>query len=147
VIGFASNNGGNDTVLSMVNSGIDVILGGLGLNPGDSVVGQWAVWAYNGVDSLKSTQTYNITFKRQAKGDVIVVYDSTVANSRISRDSVLAGLNSRNVTFDLFNRGSNTATLAITFRGYKKVILLGEGTSEFSWVKVLLLLQIELKIL
>ncbi|MBE2257180.1 MAG: S8 family serine peptidase [Ignavibacteria bacterium] len=132
VIGFQSNNGGNDTVLSMVNSSIDVILGGLGLNPGDSVVGQWAVWAYNGADSLKSTQTYNITFKRQAKGDVIVVYDSTVANCRISRDSILAGLNSRNVTFDLYNRAGNTGTNAITFRGYKKVILLGEGTSVAS---------------
>ncbi|HEX2786798.1 MAG TPA: S8 family serine peptidase [Ignavibacteria bacterium] len=132
IFGMASNNGGTDTTLTIQNSALDAILGSLGLNPGDSSVGQYAVWAYNGADSLKSTQTYNITFKRQAKGDVIVLYDSTVANCRISKDSIIAGLNSRGVTYDLFNRGGNTATTGISFRGYKKVILLGEGTSVAS---------------
>ncbi|HRE42091.1 MAG TPA: T9SS type A sorting domain-containing protein [Ignavibacteria bacterium] len=133
LLSYASNNNGFDTSLTIVNSTLDGILGGLGLNPGDSVVGQWRVYAFrNATDSAASNQTYNITFKRQAKGDVVVVYDSTVANCRISRDSIIAGLNGRSITYDLFNRGSNTATLGISFRGYKKVILLGEGTSVAS---------------
>ena len=53
--------------LNFINSGLDIILGGIGLAPGDSIVGQWAVWAYNGLDSLKSSETFGLTFKRQAK--------------------------------------------------------------------------------
>ncbi|HRE40974.1 MAG TPA: S8 family serine peptidase [Ignavibacteria bacterium] len=133
ILSVLSNNNGFDTSLSFINSNLDGILSSVGLNPGDSIVGQWRVYSFrNATDSASSNQTFNITFKRQAKGDVIVVYDSTVANCRISRDSVLAGLNSRNITFDLFNRGSNTSTNSISFRGYKKVILLGEGTSVAS---------------
>jgi len=126
-----SGNGGLDTSITLINSSIDAILAGLGLNPGDSVVGQWAVWAYSGSDSLKSTQTYAITFKRQAKGEYIVVYDSTLTNGRISKDSVTAALGTLGRTYDLFNKGSNTSTSVISFRGYK-VIWLGEGTSVMS---------------
>lgn len=132
VLGLASNNGGTDSVLTIQNSGLDLILGNLGLNPGDSSVGQYAVWAYNGADSLKSTQTFNITFKRQSKGDVIVLYDSASADCRASKDSVIAALNARSTTYDLFNRGTQDGTFGISFRGYKKVILLGEATSVAS---------------
>ena len=131
ILTVPSGNGGLDTSLTLINSSIDGILAGLGLNPGDSVVGQWAVWAYSGSDSLKSTQTYAITLKRQAKGEYLIAYDSTLTNGRISRDSVTAALGSLGYTFDLFNKGGNTSTNVMSFRGYK-VIWLGEGTSMMS---------------
>ncbi|HEX2787999.1 MAG TPA: S8 family serine peptidase [Ignavibacteria bacterium] len=131
-LSMTPGNNGFDTSVSVVNSSLDAILGGIGLNPGDSLVGQWRVYGYRPTDSAASNQTFNLTLKRQAKGDVIVLYDSTVANCRISKDSIIAGLNSRNVTYDLFNRAGNTSTNGISLRGYKKVILLGEGTSVAS---------------
>ncbi|HMR40108.1 MAG TPA: S8 family serine peptidase [Ignavibacteria bacterium] len=127
-----SNNSGVDSNLTVVNSALDGILQGLGLNAGDSLTGQWAVWAYNGSDSVKSSQTYALTLKRQSKGSVMVIYDSTSANGRISRDSVIANLNSMSVTFDLYNRKTNSGTESVSFLGYKNVILLGEGTSIMS---------------
>ncbi|MBL8008922.1 MAG: hypothetical protein JNJ56_15495, partial [Ignavibacteria bacterium] len=128
----ASNGGGYDSVLTVSNNVLDGMLGGLGLNPGDSLVGQWSVWAYNATDSVKASQNYALTLKRQAKGDVIVVYDSTLTACRTSRDSVTTNLGQLGVTFDLFNRLGNTGTAAISFIGYKKVIVLGEGTSVMS---------------
>ncbi len=130
-----SNNSGFDSVLTLINSGIDAILAGLGLNPGDSVIGQWAVWAYSANDSLKSTQTFTITLKRQARGEVLVAYDSTLTNGRISRDSILANLNFLGITYDLFNKGGQTSTNVISFRGYDRIIWLGEGTSVMSAVQ------------
>lgn len=135
ILTVPSGNGGLDSSITLINSAIDGILAGLGLNPGDSVVGQWAVWAYSGNDSLKSAQTFAITLKRQAKGDVLIAYDSTLTNGRISRDSVAAVLARNNITYDLFNKGGNTSTSAITLRGYKKVYWLGEGTSVMSNVQ------------
>ncbi|MCB0726048.1 MAG: T9SS type A sorting domain-containing protein [Ignavibacteria bacterium] len=64
ILSLASNNSGSDTMLTVTPAAVDGILAGLGLNPGDSVSGQWAVWAYNGSDSLKSAETFNITFRR-----------------------------------------------------------------------------------
>jgi len=64
ILSLSSNNGGTDSVLTVTPAAVDGILAGLGLNPGDSVAGQWAVWAYNGVDSLRSAQVFNITFRR-----------------------------------------------------------------------------------
>ncbi len=135
VLTFTSNNSGYDTTLNFINSGLDVILGGIGLAPGDSIAGQWAVWAYNGLDSLKSSQTYGLTVKRQAKGDILVAYDSTSANGRASRDSVINYLSNQNLTFDLFNKGGQSSTNVITFRGYNTVLWLGEGTSVMSVVQ------------
>ncbi len=133
ILAVPSNAGGYDTSLTVANFALDGILAGLGLNPGDSVVGQWAVWAYNATDSLRSSNAFNITFKRQSRGDVVVVFDSTVTGCRTSRDSVIANLNALGATYDLFNRkGNTTGTASISFRGYKKVILLGEGTSIMS---------------
>ena len=128
-----SNGGGYDTALTVANNALDGILAGLGLNPGDSVVGQWAVWAFNATDSVRSTNVHNITFKRQSRGDIVILYDSTVTGCRTSRDSVIANLNALGATYDLFNRKSNTTgTSSISLRGYKKVILLGEGTGVAS---------------
>jgi hypothetical protein len=55
-----------DTFLTYRTSQLDTILTGLGLAPGDSVSGQWRVYAYSGTDSLASTETFNIKFKRAA---------------------------------------------------------------------------------
>jgi len=65
ILNLPSNNSGMDNVLTVTPAAVDGILAGLGLTPGQSVAGQWAVWAYQNGDSLKSTQTFNITFKRR----------------------------------------------------------------------------------
>jgi hypothetical protein len=136
ILYIQSGNSGFDSSLTLVNNQLDAMLAGAGLNPGDSLVGQWRVYAYrSATDSLASTQTFALTLKRQAKGDVLVAYDSTVAGCRTSRDSITVNLQRLNVTFDLFNRGGNTSTNAISLRGYKKVIWLGEGTSTISPVQ------------
>ena len=135
VLIFNSSNSGYDTSLTFQNSGLDLTLGDLGLAPGDSIQGEWAVWAYNGIDSLKSNETFNLKLKRQAKGDVLVVYDSTSTNGRASRDSVVNYLSSQNITFDLFNKQGQTSTKVMTFRGYKTLIWLGQGTSVMSVVQ------------
>lgn len=121
-----------DSTISFLNSDFDAILSSLGLTPGDSIQGQWAVWAYNGNDSLKSTQTFNITFKRQDKGDFIIMYDSTSTNARVSKDSIAGALSQFGYTYDLFNRGGQTSQNTLSLRDYKCVILLGQGTSVMS---------------
>lgn len=77
ILDIPSNNSGNDTVLTVTPAAVDGILAGLGVLPGDSVVGQWAVWAFNGVDSLKSVQTFNITFKRSALSTFNLLFPPT----------------------------------------------------------------------
>lgn len=122
---------GGDSVFSIANSSLDALLAAVA--PGDSIVGQYRVYSFrNPGDSVASNQTYNLTLKRQAKGDVVILYDSSSADCRTSRDSVIAALNARTVTYDLFNRGNQDASMGISFRGYKKVILLGEATSVAS---------------
>jgi hypothetical protein len=59
-----SNNGGLDSLLTRTKGELDIILSSLGVAMGDSSVGQWRVYAYSGDDSLASTSTFNITFKR-----------------------------------------------------------------------------------
>ncbi len=132
LLSLPSNNSGTDSMLSVGNSSLDLTLQGLGLNPGDSVSGQWAVWAYNGTDSLRSAQAFNITLKRQARGDVLIIYDSTSAACRTSRDSIINNLSNMGESFEIYNRRGNTGTVSQSFRGFKKVILLGEGTSIMS---------------
>jgi len=62
---IASNNSGLDTVLTLRNSQVDSVLAGLGIAPGDSVVGVWRVRAYASTDSLNSTAPdRSITFRR-----------------------------------------------------------------------------------
>ena len=62
---FESNNWGYDSVFTISNSSLDSVLGSIGVLPGEMKVGEWAVWAYNGVDSLKSAQTWSMTLKRR----------------------------------------------------------------------------------
>jgi hypothetical protein len=125
-----SNNNGLDTTLTLVNSAIDGILAGLGIARGDSAVGEWRVFAYrSATDSLASTQTFNITLKRQGVGEVAIVLDTTVANMRISRDTLINYLSAQNRTFDVVHRGSQTGTVTVNVLGYNTVVLLGEGTN------------------
>lgn len=131
-LNLASDGAGIDSALTRINSALDAILAGLGLNPGDSLNGQWAVWAYAAADSLRSSDVFNVTLKRQARGDVLVVYDSTAALGRVSRDSVVAVLSALGITFDLQNKGTTTAGPIFSMRGYKKVVWLGEATSTMT---------------
>lgn len=135
ILTLPSNNNGFDSSLTLVSSFVDAFLGGQGLLPGDSINTQWTVYAYNGLDSLKAAQTFNITLKRQAKGEVVVVYDSTAADGRVSRDTVLAYLNRNGITYDMFNKGTVTSTNSWSFRDYKRVIWLGQATSTISAVQ------------
>jgi hypothetical protein len=125
-----ANNSGRDTVLTLVNSAVDGILSGLGVARGDSVIGEWRVFAYRSLtDSLASTQTFNITLKRQGVGEVAIVLDTTVALMRTSRDTLINYLSAQGRTFDVVHRGAQTATLPVTVEGYGTVVLLGEATN------------------
>ena len=73
VLTFEANNSGYDSLFSIRNSSLDSILASLGMLPGEMKVGEWAVWAYNGIDSLKSTQTYGITLRRANL--IVLFYD------------------------------------------------------------------------
>jgi hypothetical protein len=77
ILSLPSNNSGNDTVLTVTPAAVDGILAGLGLNPGDSVAGQWAVWSYNGTDSLKSAETFQITFRRSRLSGFSLLFPPT----------------------------------------------------------------------
>jgi hypothetical protein len=64
-LNLRANNSGLDTALTLRVSQVDSVLAGLGLAQGDSVVGRWRVYAYRtATDSLSSTETNNITFRR-----------------------------------------------------------------------------------
>ncbi len=132
MLSFTSNISGIDSTLTIPNYTIDAALGTVGIQPGDSVTGQWSVWAYNGFDSVKASQNNSITFRRQGQADVLVLYDSTNANCRISKDSVVANLNLMGYTNQLYNRKNATATNSISFKGYKRVLVLGEGSNVMS---------------
>jgi len=62
---LTADNGGLDSNVNIVNSNLDAILQGLGIARGDSIVGQWRVYAYrSSTDSLASTETRGITLRR-----------------------------------------------------------------------------------
>jgi hypothetical protein len=127
---------GYDTVFTIANSALDLLLQLAGVQQSQSVNGQWAVWAYNGTnDSLKSVETFALTLQRQAKGDFLVVYDSTAANGRISKDSITYSLGLLERTFDLWNKGTISSTNALSFRSYQGLIWLGSATSVMSNVQ------------
>ncbi len=127
---FPSDDGGYGTTFTISNSTLDGILAGAGLWQGNSAAGVWAVYAYAGSnDSLKSVETWNLTFKRQLIGENLVVYDSSSINGRAGKDSVVIAMVELGQTFDLFNRGNNNSTKIISFRGYRKLIWLGNSVS------------------
>ena len=129
---LTSNISGIDSSVTIPNYTLDNMLSSIGLIPGDSITGEWSAWAYNGFDSVKASQNYIITMKRQIKGDVLVLYDSTNANCRISRDSVVRNLAALGLTSETYNRKGVTATNSISFKGFRSVLLLGEGSSTMS---------------
>ncbi|MFN4083680.1 MAG: choice-of-anchor I family protein [Bacteroidia bacterium] len=59
-----SNNNGADTILTLTVGAIDNLLAALGVAKGTNTSTQWTVYAYAGNDSLKATETFNITFNR-----------------------------------------------------------------------------------
>jgi hypothetical protein len=62
---LTADNAGLDSNVTIVNSNLDAILQGLGVARGDSLVGQWRVYAYRSAsDSLASTDTRNLTLRR-----------------------------------------------------------------------------------
>lgn len=67
-----SDNTGFDSTYTNTAGGLDAILASLGLASGDSTVGQWRVYAYSGADSIASSQTNNITFKRLPIGTITI---------------------------------------------------------------------------
>jgi hypothetical protein len=122
----------NDTMLSIKNFTFDLLLQQAGLNSGDSLAGQWRVYAYrSATDSIASSQSFALTLKRNPKGDVLVAYEANPLCT-VSRDSITKNLTSLGITYDLFERGTNNSNNSISFRGYKKIIWLGEGTSIMS---------------
>jgi hypothetical protein len=127
-----SGKGGYDTAWSTSCNELDKMLQNIGMDSGDSIKGVWAVYAYSGTDSLKSVESFNLTLKRQSKGEFLVAYDSTLINGIVSRDSVCNNLILMNRSFDIFNKGGNASTGTISLRGYKYVIWLGEGSSVIS---------------
>lgn len=131
-LAYTSSINGIDSSFTIANQNLDGALAGIGVSSGDSISGEWSVWAYNGFDSAKASQNIPIKFKRKSKGEILVLYDSTNANCRISRDSVIVNLNRLNKTYELYNRKGVTATDAISFRGFKRVMVLGEGSSVMS---------------
>jgi len=77
---IAANNSGFDSLLTLRNSQVDSALAGLGVNVGDSTVGQWRVYGYSGSDSLASAQTYNITMRRGIPPTITSSADSIVVS-------------------------------------------------------------------
>ncbi|MBS1492212.1 MAG: S8 family peptidase [Bacteroidetes bacterium] len=62
---IAADNSGLDSNVNIVNSSLDGLLQGLGVARGDSIAGQWRVYAYrSATDSLASSETRNITLRR-----------------------------------------------------------------------------------
>jgi len=64
LLNFSSNNSGYDTLFSIRSYILDTLLASKGVLTGDSITGEWTVWAYNYDDSLKSVQTWSMTLKR-----------------------------------------------------------------------------------
>ena len=59
-----SNNTGYDTAVNIRRSVLDSIAVRMGVGNNDSLAGQWRVYAYNGIDSMPSSQTFNLTIRR-----------------------------------------------------------------------------------
>lgn len=86
---ISSNNNGVDSVLTLTSGYIDAQLALIGLNQGDSITAQWRVYAYStSTDSLASSQTYNITFRR----NVILVscrnVNKPITDYQTTRDTI-----------------------------------------------------------
>ncbi|MBZ0203133.1 MAG: T9SS type A sorting domain-containing protein [Ignavibacteria bacterium] len=85
---IASGNGGADTNLSLTSGYIDGLLVLLGLNQGDSITGQYRVYAYSLNDSLSSAQIYNITFKRSSTTVLCRNVVKPILDNQVTQDTV-----------------------------------------------------------
>ena len=103
---FPSNNNGLDTVLTMRNSQIDSLIASFGIAYSDSSIGQWKVYAYNGTDSLASTLTYNLTFKRGSAPVINTSVDSIAVDLPINQNTTR--------TLNISNTGQNPLGWVIT---------------------------------
>lgn len=131
-LSYTSNISGIDSSFTILNNDLDAALSSIGVGSGDTISGDWSVWAYNGIDSVKASQNFALELIRQKQGEFLVLYDSTLANCRISKDSVINNLSALGYTYQLFNRKGNTSTDAITFKGFEYVFLIGEASSVMS---------------
>lgn len=61
---MAADNSGFDSLMTVSSGKLDTLLAYFGVATGDSTSGQWKVYAYTDNDSLASSQTYNVKFKR-----------------------------------------------------------------------------------
>jgi hypothetical protein len=129
---YTSNISGVDSSFTIPNNQLDAALGTYGVLPGDSLVGQWSVWAYNGFDSAQASASNALTLRRASQAAVLVLYDSTNANGRISKDSVVTNLNLIGLSYQLYNKMGVNSTNSISFRGYNCVLVLGEGSNVMS---------------
>ncbi|MFA7360914.1 MAG: T9SS type A sorting domain-containing protein [Candidatus Kapaibacterium sp.] len=77
---ITSDNSGFDSLLTTTKGNLDLLLAGIGVAQGDSSVGQWRVYAYSGSDSLASSQTNNITFKRLPISIITIGTGTTSSN-------------------------------------------------------------------
>jgi len=65
IFNIPANNNQFDTSVAIVNSALDGMLNTLGVLRGDSIVGQWRVYAFTGPsDSVASSETRNLTLRR-----------------------------------------------------------------------------------
>lgn len=131
---FTSNISGVDSSFFIPNNSLDAALAAYGVLPGDSLVGQWSVWAYNGFDSAQASSSNALTLRRQNQSAVLVLYDSTNVNGRISKDSVVSNLNLIGLSYQLYNKKGVASTSSISFRGYNCVMVVGEGSNVMSEV-------------
>ena len=80
-----------------------------------------------------SPATIPLTGTGFVPAQVAILVDTTDANMRASRDTLINYLNATGKTFDVIQRGGTTATTPIpSLTGYQFVFLLGEGTNTAS---------------
>ncbi len=96
---YPSNNNGSDTVISLRKSFLDTLANSLGVT-GDSVRCSWKVWAYNGVDSIASGNTFILSLVRTTVG--INMLSSVVPENFSLGNNYPNPFNPQtNITFDL----------------------------------------------
>ncbi len=131
-------NGGSISTFSLpLNSGNTY----KGTFPGTVNVGDLVEYKIKATDnSLQNNFSYNPasgfhSFNILALAEILVAYDSSSTNGRTSKDSVVTYLNTIGKTYDLFNKGGQTSTNVVTFRGRQTVIWVGEATSVMSTIQ------------
>jgi hypothetical protein len=82
---YLANNNGFDTVLTLRNSELDSAVTNAGIAYGDSAVGQWRVYAYNGVDSLGSNIAFNLKLRRGTAPAITTSLDSIAVDLPINQ--------------------------------------------------------------